>query len=118
MRLQVFLDEAGADVDVELDQGGVACSFEAVDFAGFDDEDVSGTTLEGLAVDGPSSAALSDELNLVVRMAMRARSGTRFAVKKEDGYSGIPLLRSDKFVRTSYERQILLAYVMHAWHSF
>lgn len=110
---EVFLDEAGAEVDVELDEVGVADCFEGVDFAGFDDEDVAGATFEGGVVDGPNAAAFADELDLVVGMAVRAGAGTGLAVEEEDGDAGVALLGADELMRTAYEGEIFLADVQH-----
>lgn len=56
---------------VHLDQRAVSDAAEAVKLSGFDDENFSGAGLELHAVDGLQTAALPDELDLVVRMAMR-----------------------------------------------
>ena len=114
-RLQVFLDEAGAEVDVDLNEGRVPEGFEAVDFAGLDDEDVAGAALESFALDCPKAAAFTDELDFVIRMAVRAGTGAGFAVEEEHGDAGVALLSTDEFVGTADEGQILLADVMHAW---
>lgn len=57
---------------VHLHQVRVTDALEAVDLAGFGDENVARPRLGFLPVDGVQPASLSDELNLVVRMAMRA----------------------------------------------
>src|SRR5690242_10919462 len=91
----------------------IADRFEAVNFAGLDDEDVAGPALEGLAVDCPYSATLAYELDLVVRMTMRTRSRTRLAMEQEHRNASAALLSSDKLMRATNERQILLPHVMH-----
>src|SRR5271165_548028 len=113
-KLQIFLDEAGAWVDIELYERGIAEGFEAVNLAGLDDENVAGAALEGLAVDGPDAAAFADELDLVVGMTMRARSGAGFAVEEEDGNRGVAVLGADKLMRAADKRQVFLADVMHS----
>jgi hypothetical protein len=107
------LDEAGAEVDVDLDQGGIANRFEAVDLAGLDYKDVSGAALEGFSIDGPDSAAFTDELDLVIRMSMRTRSRTGLALEQEHRNTGVTLLSSDKLMGTTNKWQVLLADVMH-----
>src|SRR6201984_1591064 len=74
---QVFLDKAGAEVDVDLNQRAVAYGFETVNFAGFDDEDVAGGAFEGLPVDSPQAAAFADKLDFIIGMAVRAWSFAR-----------------------------------------
>jgi len=61
-------------MDVDLHQWAVADGFEAVNFAGFDDEDIAGRSFEGLSVDGPDSAALAYKLDFIVGMPMWART--------------------------------------------
>jgi hypothetical protein len=80
--LQVLLDEAGAEVNVELYQRQITNGLEAVDLASLDDEDVSSATLESHAVDDPHSTAFTDELNFVVRMAVRSRSRTGLSLEQ------------------------------------
>src|SRR5690349_17494478 len=82
-KLQVLLDETGAEVDVDLYQWRLANSLEAVDLTGLDDKDVSSAALECLAIDRPHPAALPDELDFVIRMPMRARSRTGLAIEEE-----------------------------------
>src|SRR6266850_5380559 len=113
-QLQVLLNEPRADVDVELYQWRIANGLEAVDLAGLDDKDVSGAALERLAIDSPRSAALTDELDLVIRMPMRTRSRTGLAIEQERRNTGVALLSSDKLIRTTNKRQVLLTHMMHA----
>jgi len=101
-------------VDVELYQRRIANRLEAVDLAGLDDKDVSSTALERVAVDRPRSTALTDELDLVIRMPMRTRSRAGLAIEQEHRNSGVALLSTDKLIRTTNERQVLLTHVMHA----
>src|SRR5215472_10250546 len=49
---------------------------EAVHLAGLDHEDVARSALESSSADCPHSTAFADELDLVIRMAMRTRPGT------------------------------------------
>src|SRR5882762_561420 len=113
-KLQVLLNEPRADVDVELYQWRIANGLEAVDLAGLDDKDVSRAALERLAIDSPRSAALTDELDLVIRMPMRTWSRTGLAIEQEHRNTGVALLSSDKLIRTTNKRQVLLTHMMHA----
>ena len=97
-KLQVLLDETGAEVDVDLYQWRLANSLEAVDLTGLDDEDVAGSRLELVAIHDPEAAALTDELDLVVRMAMRARTAARRTVEQEDRDADIALVLADELV--------------------
>ena len=84
VRLQVLLDETRTEVDVELYQRRIADRLETVDLAGLDHKDIAGAALEGLAVDSPHSPAFTNELDLVIRMAMRPGTRTRLAMEQED----------------------------------
>src|SRR5262249_55435282 len=68
---QILLYEAWAQVHVELDQRRIANAAEAVNLAGLDDENVTRSGLEFLAVHGPEPATLPDELDFVIRIPMR-----------------------------------------------
>lgn len=111
--LQVLLDEAGIQVNVDLDQRRIANGLEAVNLASLDDKDVSCATLERLAVDRPDSTAFTDELDLVVRMPVRTWPRTRLAMEQEHRHAGVALLGSDKLMRTTNKGQVVLAYMMH-----
>src|SRR5215472_17345223 len=86
---------------------------EAVHLAGLDHEDVARSALESSSADCPHSTAFADELDLVIRMAMRTRPGTGFSVEQEHRDTGAALLGSNKLMRTTKERQLLLAHMMH-----
>jgi hypothetical protein len=74
---QVLLDKARAQMDVHLDQWTIPDGFEAVNFAGLDDEDIAGATFKCLPVHGPESAALPDKLDFIVGMSVWARAFAR-----------------------------------------
>jgi hypothetical protein len=82
-QLQVLLNEAGAEVDVELYERRIADGLEAVDLTGLDDKNVSGAALECLAVNRPDSFAFADKLDFIVRVTMRTRSRTWLSVKEK-----------------------------------
>jgi hypothetical protein len=103
-------------VDIELYQRRIANRLEAVDPARLDDKDVSRAALEGPAVDRPHPAAFANELDLVIRMAMRTRSGPALPMEQKHRNTGVTLLRSDKLMRTANKRKVLLPYVVHPHH--
>ena len=45
---------------------------------------------------------------------MRTRSRAGLAIEQEHRNSGVALLSTDKLIRTTNERQVLLTHVMHA----
>jgi hypothetical protein len=71
--LEVLLDKAGTEVNVELYQWGVTNRLKAVNLASLYDKDVSCAALKGFAAYCPHSPTFTDELNLVIRMPMRTR---------------------------------------------
>jgi hypothetical protein len=46
-------------------------------------------------------------------MPVRTRAGTGLSMEQENGNAGVALISSNKFMRTTNERQVLLAYVKH-----
>jgi hypothetical protein len=101
-------------VDVDLDERAVTDGFEAVNFAGLDDEDVAGGAFEGLPVDGPEAPAVADKLDFIVGMAVRARAFAGQRAQQEDRYVDVAVLGADKFMGTADKRQIFLTDVVHA----
>src|SRR5438067_1968564 len=81
--VEVLLDESRAEMHVHLHEWTVADAAEAVHLTGFDHEDVARARLELASVDDPPSAALLNELHLVVRMTMRTGTGTGLTVEEE-----------------------------------
>jgi hypothetical protein len=108
------LNESGTQVDVELYQRGIANGLEAVNFAGFDDEYVTGAAFEGLTIHRPYAATLADKLDLVVRMAMWTRTGTGLTVEEKYGDIRLPLIGPNKLMRATHKRQRFLPHVMHS----
>src|SRR5712672_1149225 len=82
-RLQVFLDEPGTQMHIDLHEWPFADVAEAVHFAGLDDEDVAGPGFELVPLDVPEAASLADELDLVVGMPVRPRTTARLAVEEK-----------------------------------
>lgn len=72
--LQVLLNESGAEVDINLDQRRIADRLETVNLASFNDEDVSRAALKVSPVDCPDPSPFTDELNLIIWMAMWTRA--------------------------------------------
>ena len=96
-------------MDVELDERLVADALEAVHLAGLDDEDVAGAGLELLAVHRPASATRLDELDLVIRMAVRTGPLAGGTVEQEDGDGDVALVGADELVRAADEGEVLFA---------
>src|SRR5262249_44193283 len=106
-------DEPRAEVDVELHEGFVADVLEAVNLAGFDDEDVAGTPLELDAVHVPASASRLDELDLVIGMPMRTRPSAGFSVEEKDGDVDVAVVGSDEVVGAAFDWEIFAAEPFH-----
>ena len=70
--LEILLNESRAHVHVELHERLVSNRLEAVHLARLDDEYVTGTCLELIAVHRVAAATLANELDLVVGMTMRS----------------------------------------------
>jgi hypothetical protein len=99
---------------VELDQRPVADAAEAVDLPGFDHEDVAGTSLELLSVDGPETAPFPHELDFVVRMAMRPRPTPGQGAEKEDGDVHVAVVGTHELVGAALKWQVLLTDTVHS----
>jgi len=100
-------------MDIELHEWPVADATKAVHLASLDHENVSGTRLERLSVHRVLAAPLTDELNLIVGMAVRSWAAARLPVEEKHGDASIPLVRADELVRASPEGKILLTNAMH-----
>ena len=111
---QVLLNEPGTEVDVHLDQRLVPDALEAVDLAGLDDQDVSGPRLELLSIDDIAAPPFSDELNLIIRMAMGTWPPAGVRPEQEHRDVDVALVRSDELMRAALEGEILLPNAMHA----
>ena len=100
-------------MDIELHEWPVTDAAKAVHLASLDHEDVAGARLERLSVHRVLAAPLTDELNLIVGMAVRSRAAAGLAVKEKHGDASIPLVRTDELVRAPAEGQILLTNAVH-----
>jgi len=85
-------------VDVELHERLVANGGEGMHLTGFDHEHISGARLEGLTFDRPAAATRLDELDLVVRVPMRARPPARLTAEEKDGASHVGVIGADESV--------------------
>jgi hypothetical protein len=85
-------------VDVELHERLVANRGEGVHLTGFDHEHIPGARFEGLTFDRPADATRLDELDLVVRMPMRAGPSTRLTAEEEDGAAHVGVIGADESV--------------------
>ena len=81
--------------------------------AGLDHKNIYRTAFERLSVHRPHSSSFSDELDLIVRMPMRPRTGSRLPMEQEHRNIGSALFRSNKLMRTTDKRQLLLPHVVH-----
>ena len=98
MHVEVLLDEGGAHVDVELHERLVANGGEGVHLTGLDHEHIPGARFEGLTFDRPAAATRLDELDLVVRMPVRARPSTRLTTEEEHGAAHVGVIGADESV--------------------
>jgi len=78
-----------------------------------DDQDVTRTGLELDAIHYIVSAALADELNLIVGMPMRAGSLPGKSMKQKHGDVDVAVVGAHEMVRASAEREIFLTGSMH-----
>jgi hypothetical protein len=91
----------------------VTDALEGMDLASFDDENVPGPRLEFFTVNGVAPATLSDELNFVVRMAMRAGTFPGKSVQEKDRDLDVTVVGADEVVGASNEREIFLTNPIH-----
>jgi hypothetical protein len=101
-------------VHVQLNQRLIPDALEAVDLAGLDHQDVSRARLELLSIHHIAAPALSQELDLVVRVAMRTGTPAGQSPEQEHGDVDIALVRSHELVRAALEGEILLANPIYA----
>jgi len=82
---QVFLDETWAEVDVDLNEWLVADAAEAVNLARLHHENVAGACLEFFAVYVPEASAFANDLDFIIRMAMRSWTATGLRAEEKHG---------------------------------
>jgi hypothetical protein len=98
---------------IDLHEWRITDTAEAVDLPGLDHKNITRSGLELLSIDGPETAPLSHELDLIVGVTMRARTPTLESMKKEDRDVDVALVRSDELMRAAHKGQVLLANAMH-----
>jgi hypothetical protein len=98
MLRQVLLNEAWAEMHVELDQRFRSNALKAVDLARLDHQDVTRAALEFLPVYDPAATAFSHELHFIIRMPVRAWSPSGQSAQQEDGYVYVTLVGADELV--------------------
>src|SRR4051794_39624574 len=96
--VEIFLDEPRAQMDIHLHRRRVSDAREAVDLAGLDHQDVARRGLELLAVHGVQSAALTHELDFVVRMTMRTGAAPRLSTEQKRRDGDVAMLGADELV--------------------
>lgn len=106
--IQIFLDEPGAEVDVELDKRGVAIALDPMDLAGLDDKVVARASFEFPSVDDPEAASFPDEMYLVVRMPMESRTSAGKYIEEKDENFDVAVVSPDELVRTALEGKVLV----------
>lgn len=94
---QILLNEAGTQVYIDLHQGRVANTAEAMDLPGFDDENVTRPGFEFLAIDRPEAPPFPDELDFVIRMPMRPWTATGECAEEECGDVDVAVLGTDEW---------------------
>jgi hypothetical protein len=100
-------------VHVYLHERCVADDGEAVHLAGFDDQDLAGAGLELLSFDDIPCASRVDELDLVIRMAVRTGPAAGLSVEEERRDADVAVLLADEVVRAALVRKILLTNAKH-----
>jgi len=102
-------------MDVELHKRLIANSGEAVHLARLDHEYVPGARLERLTFHRPSAAPSLNELNLVVRVAVRPRAAAGLATEQKHGGAHIAMVSAHEAVCASTVGQLVLSESKHVW---
>jgi len=98
---------------INLDEGCVASTAEAMDLPRLDDKNVTGAGFEFLAVDGPATPAFPHELDFIVGMTMGPGTTPGESAQEEDRDIDVPVLGPDELVRASLKGQVLLPNAVH-----
>jgi hypothetical protein len=101
---QVLLNESRIEVDINLDQRGVANAAEAMDLPRLDDKNVTGAGLEFLPVDRPEAPAFPDELDFIVWMTMSPGATPREGAEEKGGDIDVAVLSPNELVRAPLKR--------------
>ena len=110
---EVVLNEAGTEMDIDLDERLVTNTSEAVNLTGLDHQNVSRPGLEFRPVDVPESPTGAHELHFIVRMTMRARPGSWGPVEEKCGDVHVPVIGPDEVVRAATEEEVFLTNAIH-----
>jgi len=113
MASEIFLDEARAEMNVQLNQGFISNAAKTVDLSRLDHENVARAGLEFLAIDGPEAATALHELDFIVGVAMRSWTASRRRVDEVDRNVHISVVGSYELMRHAVERQTFLTDVVH-----
>jgi hypothetical protein len=85
-------------MDVDLNERLRADATEAVNLACLDDQDITGTRFELLALDDPEAAARLDELHFVVWMPVRCRTAAGLSVEEERRDADVAILCANEMM--------------------
>jgi hypothetical protein len=100
-------------MDIDLDEGPVTDTLEAVDLTGLDDQNVTCSGFEFLAVHGPAAAAFPHELDFIVRMTMRPGPAPWEGAEKEYRDIHVAVIGTDEVVRAAVKGQVCLTNAVH-----
>ena len=98
---------------VDLNERFLTDAAEGMDLSGLDDEDIPGASLELLTVHVPEAAALSHDLDFIVRMTMGSRATPGLCAEKKDRDVHVAVVGADELVRAADEGQVFLANAVH-----
>ena len=98
---------------IELHEWRVSNGAKAVYLPGLDHQDVTGPSLELATVDVPQAPALPHELDFIIWMPMGPGASPGLGAEEKHGDVDIPMFGSDKLVRASLKRQVLLMDAVH-----
>jgi hypothetical protein len=100
-------------MDVELYEGRVTDTAEAVYLSGVNDEDVARAGFTFFPVDGPESAAFPHELDFNVRMAVGPGTAPGEGAEEEHGDIHVTVISPNELMRAALRWQILLTDAIH-----
>jgi len=100
-------------MNIQLNERFFTDALEAVNLTGLDDEDVASPRLEFFSIDCPATASRLDELDLVIRMAMRTGPASGLAIEEKDGDANVAVVGSNEMVRAPLKGQVFLTDSVH-----
>ncbi len=101
-------------MNIELYQGAIPNAGEAVNLAGLNDQYVAGSGFKLLPIHRPKAAPCLNELDFVIRMAVRTRATAGKPIEEEYGDVDVPVLGTYKVVGAATKRQLALLDSIHA----